>query len=110
MKISDIILPFFSVLILAAGCMEDENPEVSSCSELSISSVSTRRGWTKAVIEGSVFPDSDAETGIGLFLLNAQGGSSYDGKAGYGNIRYYESGKGWKSDTPMMLSGTKGVL
>lgn len=96
--------------VAAVSCAKDYPlPEGASFLELGNVSVGSRL-LTKSVIDGPDFPLSEAEKGLGLFLLGPDG-KDYDGQGkSVSNIRYYDNGHGWKAGTPIMLSATKGIL
>ena len=103
-----ILLASVSVAAMLSGCAKEN--VVGEETALCIKSVYAGRMHTKAMIEGPAFPDSEAELGIGLYLT-ASDGTPYDGKTdGYGNVKFYDDGKGWKSDSPVILSTTQGTL
>lgn len=101
------ILLIATALITVSSCaFVDDGAGVSNT--LSIGSVSA--GGVKSVVEGPEFPDECARTGLGLFLKMSDG-SAYDGSNdGKLNVKCSDEGLGWKLQSPVLLSGTKGVL
>ncbi len=102
----------YSALILAAalfaGCAKEiENTiDGSDSSAIELSSVSTDP-MTKAVITGTEFTTTEAEKGIGLFLLDANGKAYGNNEA---NVKYdFNSGK-WTASQPLRIGNTKGTL
>ena len=102
----------FAVLAFV-GCSKTEEFQHNPDSALQIESVSGISPFaltTKAVITGNTLPDSDAATGIGIFVT-ASDGSAYDGhNKGYTNVNFANSGSGWSTATPVYLSDTEGKL
>lgn len=92
-------------LVFAVACERNVYDEVLT-SNLEVRSVSAGNIRSKSVAEGSVLPDEGAARGVGLFL------SDYDGKtvSSRNNVRYYNSGGGWVSDTPAGLTVTPSRL
>ncbi|MCQ2173067.1 MAG: fimbrillin family protein [Bacteroidales bacterium] len=106
-----------AIILLAVlafvGCSKSEEFQHNPDSALQIESVSGISPFaltTKAVITGNTLPDSDAATGIGIFVT-ASDGSAYDGhNKGYTNVNFANSGSGWSTATPVYLSDTQGKL
>ena len=106
-----------AIILLAAialvGCSKTEEFQHNPDSALQIESVSGISPFaltTKAVITGNTLPDSEAATGIGIFVT-ASDGSAYDGHdKGYTNVNFANSGSGWSTATPVYLSDTEGKL
>ena len=102
----------FAVLAFV-GCSKTEEFQHNPDSALQIESVSGISPFTlttKAVITGNTLPDSEAATGIGIFVT-ASDGSAYDGhNKGYTNVNFANSGSGWSTATPVYLSDTEGKL
>ena len=106
-----------AIILLAVlafvGCSKSEEFQHNPDSALQIESVSGILPFaltTKAVITGNTLPDSDAATGIGIFVT-ASDGSAYDGHdKGYTNVNFANSGSGWSTATPVYLSDTEGKL
>lgn len=92
-------------LVFAVACERNVYDEILT-SDLEVRSVSAGNVRSKSVAEGSVLPDDGAARGVGLFL------SGYDGKtvSARNNVRYYNSGGGWVSDTPAGLTVTPSRL
>ena len=102
----------FAALSLV-GCSKTEEFQYNPDSALQIESVSGISPFaltTKAVITGNTLPDSEAATGIGIFVTASDGGA-YDGhNKGYTNVNFANSGSGWSTSTPVYLSDTEGKL
>ena len=106
-----------AIILLAAitlvGCSKTDEFQHNPDSALQIESVSGISPFaltTKAVITSNTLPDSDAATGIGIFVT-ASDGSAYDGhNTGYTNVNFANSGSGWSTATPVYLSDTQGKL
>ena len=106
-----------AIILLAAlslvGCSKTEDFQHNPDSALEIESVSGISPFaltTKAVITGNTLPDSEAATGIGIFVTASDGGA-YDGhNKGYTNVNFANSGSGWSTATPVYLSDTQGKL
>ena len=106
-----------AIILLAVltfvGCSKSEEFQHNPDSALQIESVSGISPFaltTKAVITGNTLPDSDAATGIGIFVTASDGGA-YDGHdKGYTNVNFANSGSGWSTATPVYLSDTQGKL
>ena len=106
-----------AIILLAVlafvGCSKSEEFQHNPDSALQIESVGGISPFaltTKAVITGNTLPDSDAATGIGIFVT-ASDGSAYDGhNKGYTNVNFANSGSGWSTATPVYLSDTQGKL
>lgn len=94
--------------VLCAGCAKEfENTtDERDGSAIELSSVSTDP-MTKAVITGTEFTTSEAEAGIGLFLLDGSGNAYGSNPA---NVKYYHSGSKWVADSPLRVGGTAGTL
>ena len=103
------IVSILAVSVLAVCCAKDGGTVSGGRHYLNINSVTTKGMLTKAVIDGISFPQAEAEAGIGLYLLNAADSSAYPAD-GCSNVRYSNSGDGWKSDAPISLSYTEGLL
>ena len=105
-------LVVIAALVLASCSKTDEfqhNPD-SALQIESVSGISPFALTTKAVITGNTLPDSEAATGIGIFVT-ASDGSAYDGHdKGYTNVNFANSGSGWSTDKPVYLSDTQGKL
>ena len=105
-------LVVIAALSLASCSKTDEfqhNPD-SALQIESVSGISPFALTTKAVITGNSLPDSEAATGIGIFVT-ASDGSAYDGhNKGYTNVNFANSGSGWSTATPVYLSDTEGKL
>ena len=101
-----------AALALASCATTDEfkyNPDNALQIE-SVSGISPFAMTTKAVITGNTLPDSEAATGIGIFVT-ASDGSAYDGHdSGYSNVKYTYNGSKWNTTTPIYLSGSVGKL
>ena len=94
---------------LCAGCAkEEENFKLNdgNSSAIELSSVSTDP-MTKAVITGTEFTTSEAQAGIGLFLLD-NNGNAYGNNAG--NVRYAHNDGKWTAASPLRVGGTAGTL
>ena len=106
-----------AIILLAVlafvGCSKSEEFQHNPDSALQIESVSGISPFaltTKAVITGNTLPDSEAATGIGIFVTASDGGA-YDGhNKGYTNVNFANSGSGWSTATPVYLSDTEGKL
>ena len=94
--------------LLTAGCAKEfENTtNESDSSAIELLSVSTDP-MTKAVITGTEFTTSEAEAGIGLFLLDGTGATYGSNPA---NVKYYHSSSKWVADSPLRVGGTAGTL
>ena len=105
-------LVVIAALVLASCTKTDEfqhNPD-SALQIESVSGISPFAMTTKSVITGNTLPDSEAATGIGIFVT-ASDGSAYDGhNKGYTNVNFANSGSGWSTATPVYLSDTQGKL
>ena len=99
-------LVVIAALSLASCSKTDEfqhNPD-SALQIESVSGISPFALTTKAVITGNTLPDSDAATGIGIFVTASDGGA-YDGHdKGYTNVNFANSGSGWSTATPVSTS------
>ena len=110
-----------AIILLAAfalaGCSKTEELQYNPDSALQIESVSGISPFAlmqeppgRAVITGNTLPDSEAATGIGIFVT-ASDGSAYDShNKGYTNVNFANSGSGWSTATPVYLSDTEGKL
>ena len=111
-RYTDSAIILFAVLAFV-GCSKTEEFQHNPDSALQIESVSGISPFaltTKAVITGNTLPDSDAATGIGIFVTASDGGA-YDGhNKGYTNVNFANSGSGWSTATPVYLSDTQGKL
>ena len=108
MKKQYIYSAFILTAILSAGCAKEfENTlDGTDGTAIELSSVSTDP-MTKAVITGTEFTTSEAEAGIGLFLLDGSG-NAYGNNGG--NVRYgYSDGK-WTAASPLRVGNTEGTL
>ena len=97
-----------AALLALTGCAKEfENTtNENDGAAIELSSVSTDP-MTKAVITGTEFTTSEAEAGIGLFLLDGSG-NAYGSNSG--NVRYgYSDGK-WTAASPLRVGGTAGTL
>ena len=105
-------LVVIAALVLASCSKTDEfqhNPD-SALQIESVSGISPFALTTKAVITGNTLPDSEAATGIGIFVTASDGGA-YDGhNEGYTNVNFANGGSGWSTATPVYLSDTEGKL
>ena len=105
-------LVVIAALVLASCSKTEEfqhNPDNALQIE-SVSGISPFALTTKAVITGNTLPDSEAATGIGIFVTASDGGA-YDGhNKGYTNVNFANSGSGWSTATPVYLSDTEGKL
>ncbi len=108
MKKQYIYSAFVLTAVLCAGCAKEfENTtDERDGSAIELSSVSTDP-MTKAVITGTEFTTSEAEAGIGLFLLDGTG-------ATYGsnptNVKYTFSSDKWTAASPLRIGNTAGTL
>ena len=108
MKKQYIYSAFVLTAVLCAGCAKEfENTtNENDGAAIELSSVSTDP-MTKAVITGTEFTTSEAEAGIGLFLLDGTG-ATYGSNSG--NVRYgYSDGK-WTAASPLRIGNTVGTL
>ena len=105
---------FFKSLVLLAsfvvlfGCTRAEE-NYGGGRALRVNSVVNGAMLTKTVIDSSAFSQADAQTGIGLYLLSASDGSAYS-PSGCSNVWYFNSGDGWNSADPIILSDKDGIL
>lgn len=109
-RIEFAIITALAIMLVPAGCTKDNYKESKGTAVLGIRSVTTDRVSGKSVITDATLPSTEAAKGVGLFLTAADG-SSYDGRTeGYTNVKYSNAGEGWTSDTPVILSETRGIL
>ena len=94
--------------VLCAGCAKEfENTtNENDGAAIELSSVSTDP-MTKAVITGTEFTTSEAQAGIGLFLLDGEGNAYGSNEP---NVKYdFNSGK-WTAASPLRIGNTEGTL
>ncbi len=97
-----------TALLVLAGCAKEieDTLDGSDGSAIELSSVNTDP-MTKAVITGTEFTTSEAEAGIGLFLLDGEGNAYGSNEP---NVKYdFNSGK-WTAASPLRIGNTEGTL
>ncbi|MDO4824372.1 MAG: fimbrillin family protein [Bacteroidales bacterium] len=110
-RILSIMASAVAVVALLTGCSTENDLEngKDGLASLELSSVSSSDMLTRAVIDGTTFPQTGE---IGLFLFKDELAETPYGESGYTNIKYaYNSSKNkWTASPAIKVGSTPGHL